>query len=131
MHVVGSLFRVRSPLIDAIPLDRRAATSGSAPVAAVPPGLRGWRRCAAALCAVRAALCAVRAALCAVRAASCASIKGIRMDQGRTHVEKRSNRVRLPLIGGSGVATRRVGLAWGRTRVETRSKRVRLPLIGV
>ncbi|GLI03301.1 hypothetical protein Pa4123_85790 [Phytohabitans aurantiacus] len=32
--------------------------------------------------------------------------------------EKRSNRVRLPLIGATGVATRRTGPAWERTHAE-------------
>ncbi|GLH96866.1 hypothetical protein Pa4123_21400 [Phytohabitans aurantiacus] len=45
------------------------------------------------------------------------------------HVEKRSNRVHSPLIGATGVATRRAALAARRPRVDRRSKRVHLPLI--
>ncbi|GLH98019.1 hypothetical protein Pa4123_32940 [Phytohabitans aurantiacus] len=59
------------------------------------------------------------------------AIKADLIDQGRMHVEMRSNRVRSPLIGVLGVATRRAGLAWGPTRAEKRSNRVRSPLIGV
>jgi hypothetical protein len=34
----------------------------------------------------------------------CSPIKGIRVDQGQRHAEKRSNRVRSPLIGEGGAA---------------------------
>ncbi|GLH94942.1 hypothetical protein Pa4123_02140 [Phytohabitans aurantiacus] len=37
--------------------------------------------------------------------------------------------MRLPLIGASGVATRRAGPAWGWTRAEKRSNHVHSPLI--
>ncbi|GLI00537.1 hypothetical protein Pa4123_58130 [Phytohabitans aurantiacus] len=84
----------------------------------------------AAPCALRAAPCALRAAPCALRAAPRASIKAICVDQGQMHAEMRSNRVRSPLIGVRGVATRRTGLVWGRTHAEKRSNRVRSPLIG-
>jgi hypothetical protein len=40
MHVVGSLFRVHSPLIDANALDRRPGAAGRSPAAASPSVLR-------------------------------------------------------------------------------------------
>jgi hypothetical protein len=58
------------------------------------------------------------------------------VDQGHSHRSrakargKRSKRVRSPLIGASGVATRRHGLAWGRTYAEERSNHVHSALIG-
>jgi hypothetical protein len=57
-------------------------------------------------------------------------IKGIRVDQGRMHAVRSHFRVRLPLIGVAGVATRRAALAGRRPRVVRRSNRVRSSLIG-
>jgi hypothetical protein len=37
------------------------------------------------------------------------AIKGIRIDHGQTHAEKRSNHVHLPLIGGEGARARGAG----------------------
>jgi hypothetical protein len=45
----------------------------------------------------------------APRPASRSSIKAILIDQGQIHAEKRSNRVRSPLIGGKGAAQRADG----------------------